>query len=51
VLHLHALKEKLDVMLAREGREEIAKACFGFLPTRAKLDLAGWAEQDIFAHS
>jgi ribonuclease D len=51
VLHLHALKDKLDAMLAREGREEIAKACFGFLPTRAKLDLAGWGEQDIFAHS
>jgi ribonuclease D len=51
VLHLHALKDKLDAMLAREGREEIAKACFDFLPTRAKLDLAGWSEQDIFAHS
>lgn len=51
VLHLHALKEKLDAMLAREGREAIAKACFDFLPTRATLDLAGWAEQDIFAHS
>jgi ribonuclease D len=51
VLHLHALKAKLDVMLAREGREALAKACFGFLPDRARLDLAGWAEQDIFAHS
>jgi ribonuclease D len=51
VLHLHALKDRLDAMLAREGREEIAKACFDFLPTRAKLDLAGWSEQDIFAHS
>jgi ribonuclease D len=51
VLHLHALKAKLDVMLAREGREELAAACFRFLPDRARLDLAGWAEQDIFAHS
>jgi ribonuclease D len=51
VLHLHALKRELDRMLVREGREELAKACFEFLPTRAKLDLAGWAEQDIFAHS
>lgn len=51
VLHLHALKEKLDVMLAREGRTEIAQSCFDFLPTRAALDLAGWDEEDIFAHS
>jgi len=51
VLNLHALKEKLDAMLAREGREELARACFGFLPTRARLDLAGWAADDIFAHS
>lgn len=51
VLHLHALKEKLDVMLAREGRTEIAQSCFDFLPTRAALDLAGWEETDIFAHS
>lgn len=51
VLHLHALKEKLDVLLAREGREELAQACFEFLPVRAKLDLAGWAAEDIFAHS
>jgi len=51
VLHLHALKEKLDVMLARENRGELAAACFTFLPTRARLDLSGWAEQDIFAHS
>jgi ribonuclease D len=51
VLHLHQLKAKLDVMLAREGRTEIAGACFGFLPTRARLDLAGWPEEDIFAHS
>jgi len=51
VLHLHVLKEKLDAMLARENREELAAACFAFLPTRAKLDLSGWAETDIFAHS
>jgi ribonuclease D len=51
VLHLHALKAKLDTMLAREGRVEIAQSCFDFLPTRAALDLAGWDEQDIFAHS
>jgi ribonuclease D len=51
VLHLHALRERLDVMLAREGRLDIAAACFGFLPTRARLDLAGWGEEDIFAHS
>jgi ribonuclease D len=51
VLHLHALKAKLDVMLAREGREENAAACFRFLPDRARLDLAGWADEDIFAHS
>jgi ribonuclease D len=51
VLHLHALKEKLDVMLAREGRTELAEACFGFLPDRVRLDLAGWAAEDIFAHS
>jgi len=51
VLHLHALKEKLDVMLAREGRTELAAACFGFLPHRARLDLSGWAAEDIFAHS
>ena len=51
VLNLHALKEKLDTMLAREGRAELAAACFGFLPTRARLDLAGWAAEDIFAHS
>jgi ribonuclease D len=51
VLHLHALKAKLDVMLAREGRAEIAAACFRFLPDRARLDLAGWAEEDIFSHS
>ncbi len=51
VLHLHALREKLDAMLAREGRSELAQACFQFLPTRAKLDLGGWEAEDIFAHS
>ncbi len=51
VLHLHALKEKLDAMLAREGRAALADACFAFLPVRAALDLAGWPETDIFAHS
>jgi ribonuclease D len=51
VLHLHALKGKLDALLAREGREALAAACFGFLPDRARLDLAGWAAEDIFAHS
>ena len=51
VLHLHALKEKLDLMLAREGRTELAAACFRFLPDRARLDLAGWAAEDIFSHS
>jgi ribonuclease D len=51
VLHLHALRDKLDAMLAREGRQELAAACFGFLPHRARLDLAGWAEQDIFSHA
>jgi ribonuclease D len=51
VLYLHALKEKLDVMLAREGRAELAASCFRFLPDRARLDLAGWAAEDIFAHS
>jgi ribonuclease D len=51
VLHLHALKEKLDGLLAREGREALAAACFRFLPDRARLDLAGWAAEDIFAHS
>jgi ribonuclease D len=50
VLHLHALRAKLDVMLAREGRAAIAAACFEFLPTRALLDIAGWADEDIFAH-
>jgi ribonuclease D len=50
VLHLHALRSRLDVMLAREGRERLARACFDFLPHRVLLDLEGWAEQDIFAH-
>lgn len=50
VLHLHALKEKLDAMLAREGREELASACFTFLPSRARLDLGGWEDEDIFSH-
>jgi ribonuclease D len=51
VLHLHKLRERLDAMLAREGRTELAQACFQFLPTRAKLDLQGWDNEDIFAHS
>jgi ribonuclease D len=51
VLYLHALKEKLDAMLAREGREKLAAACFSFLPDRVHLDLAGFAAEDIFAHS
>lgn len=50
VLHLHALKAALDDMLAREGRTDMARACFDFLPTRARLDIAGWPETDIFAH-
>ena len=51
VLHLHELRDKLDVMLSREGRAELAAACFRFLPDRARLDLAGWPHEDIFAHS
>lgn len=51
VLHLHALKERLETRLAREGRMAIAQACFDFLPTRATLDLAGWDDTDIFAHT
>jgi ribonuclease D len=51
VLHLHSLRERLDAMLAREGRTELAQSCFKFLPTRAKLDLQGWETEDIFAHS
>lgn len=50
VLYLHRLRDVLNERLAREGRTEIAQACFDFLPTRAKLDLAGWPEIDIFAH-
>ena len=51
VLYLHAIKAKLDKMLAREGRTDLARACFDFLPVRARLDLAGWDEVDIFAHA
>jgi ribonuclease D len=51
VTHLHALKTRLDAMLAREGREALAAACFGFLAARVRLDLAGFAADDIFAHS
>jgi ribonuclease D len=51
VLHLHALKDRLDTLLAREGREGLAAACFRFLPDRVRLDLAGWAAEDIFSHS
>lgn len=51
VLHLHALKARLDVMLARENRTALAEACFRFLPARAELDLVGWPETDIFAHA
>jgi ribonuclease D len=50
VLHLHALKDKLDTMLARQGRQAFAQAAFGFLGTRAELDLAGFGEDDIFSH-
>jgi len=50
VIYLHELKSRLDQMLAREGREEIARACFNFIPTRAALDLGGWTEDDVFAH-
>lgn len=50
VLHLHALKARFDELLAREGRSALAEACFGFLPTRAALDLQGWGEPDIFQH-
>ena len=50
VLYLHALKDCLDAMLKREGREKLAQACFEFLPTRVELDLEGWAEIDPFAH-
>ena len=50
VLYLHKIKEELDTILIREGREELARACFEFLPTRIDLDLAGWGEEDIFSH-
>lgn len=50
VLHLHALRDRLDRMLAREGRSSHAQSCFEFLPARARLDLAGWGDVDIFAH-
>ncbi|MGY8993919.1 MAG: ribonuclease D, partial [Rhodospirillales bacterium] len=50
VIYLHALRDRLNVMLAREGRAAYAEACFDFLPNRAALDLGGWAETDIFAH-
>ncbi len=50
VLYLHEIKARLDTMLEREGRTAMAQACFDFLPTRARLDLAGWAEEDIFSH-
>ena len=50
VLHLHALRDALNMRLDREGRSDLAQACFDFLPTRARLDLAGWPEIDIFAH-
>ena len=50
VLHLHALREKLDAMLKREGRDGLARACFEFLPARVELDLRGWSEIDPFAH-
>ena len=51
VLYLHAARARLDAMLAREGRTDMARACFDFLPTRARLDLAGWPETDLFAHT
>ena len=50
VIYLHELKSRLDQMLAREGREAVARACFDFIPTRAALDLSGWTEEDVFAH-
>jgi ribonuclease D len=50
VLHLHGLRRKLDIMLEREGRADLAADCFGFLPTRARLDLIGWPDHDIFSH-
>jgi ribonuclease D len=51
VLHLHVIRERLDAMLVREGRMALAQACFDFLPMRSRLDLEGWDEMDIFAHS
>jgi ribonuclease D len=51
VLHLHTLRDKLEALLIRENRSELAMACFEFLPTRAWLDLAGWGEEDIFSHT
>ena len=51
VLHLHAIKRRLDMMLERQNRTELARACFDFLPVRSRLDLEGWDEVDIFAHS
>ncbi|MEG9862571.1 MAG: ribonuclease H-like domain-containing protein [Parvularculales bacterium] len=51
VLHLHNLRDALEIMLVREGRQELTHACFDFLPTRARLDLAGWEDEDIFSHS
>jgi len=50
VLYLHRLRDRLDAMLAREGRTDLARACFEFIPTRAALDLGGWQDRDIFAH-
>lgn len=50
VLHLHAIRDRLEAMLAREGRGDLARACFEFLPVRARLDLDGWSGEDIFAH-
>jgi ribonuclease D len=50
VVHLHALRQVLEERLVREGRRELAEACFAFLPTRARLDLAGWGDEDVFAH-
>lgn len=51
VLHLHVIKARLDAILAREGRDQLARDCFEFLPVRARLDLEGWDETDIFAHA
>jgi len=51
VLYLHRLREELEARLSREGRTALAQACFGFLPHRAALDLAGWADVDVFAHA